>query len=1334
MSDDETNFLKKKLSVESDCELDSLARIPSLNTSYSTLHSPGHREEMSNFYRSQRPGGSEPPHRGYMDEEAGSSRYERSDQYETPVRKLRPRGEDTETYELRSRKDDAQPPQAVRREYSDAYLESNLRTPRYNTHMSYDDMINNIATDDPFGGDYKPSGKTKKSKKKHKRDQEDSLSSTMHSRSSSQTRKSKKKKKEAESVDSTHTYTIRMDGHSNQSYAHHETESIKSNGTYTMGDRKEDLLDSGQPMKMKEVSPRRAVGVKSRRNKRGSSLMNKTSRNKINKKSFTAFVKEHRIMQRNPKEKDLIEGSQKEIWHYHTHTEARPCDSFGVIDFQGFGTETDDSPYIRISPDTDPAIIWRLLIEQFKLDPPQLLISVTGGAKRFEMKEKILDRLKRGLIDAAVSTDAWIITGGSKSGVMEFVGDAVRDHRITSGRTQDVVAIGIATWGMVANRHNLDGDDDNLDGNFPAIYSRKDIVDCIPFAPKDVPLDENYSHFILVDDGSEGKFGREIDFRNAFEKFVSTQHCDMDSKDSTLTVPVIMLIVEGGINSMKTVWGAVTTGTPVLVLASSGRAADFIAYGYKITANRHSEEKSTFPGNFQEEMEQLAESIFEWRPQDETKKPAMIANCIKQLKEALKHRTMLTVFNLKEIDRKEFDKALLYALLKANRSNTNAQLSLALAWNRSDIAKNEIFDKHKRTTFQELQLDDAMATALIQDRLEFVRLFLENGINLKSFLDIRNLWNIYSNCIEDESDSAAQLLVNRIMYLRQTWAAYLCCRPVEQMGNHPDLLNDIGKVITHLLGDGSLNPYSGKHYEVEEHLEPVFGYVEKKEEGPTMNYKLESKKGMRRSKSRGRQFDFERPEKELFLLCVLLNRMEMAKVFWRMGQDHVGAAIFACSLMKGMSSVADDEEEVELSIALSQNADEFEQLACNVLFYCYVRNRELAHQLLVRKMKAFGKQTCFMMADGNQLMEFMGQTACQTKLNEIWKGRMAMYTSTLKIVISIFFPFVIPSIKFTIKKTPSDIIEEADDAPEYDKMQLSEVVQPKDKHIHSPRVYPDPPQNAEEETLTSKTKIIKHKLYKVNCLGACSKQNDGINVISAFYYFYTAPVTVFWCNVLAYLVFLSFFSYFVLTDLYPLPNPHAPADIEMLTWGWTLTMVLEEIRQVLSKDQQSIMYKLRNWFGSVWNRFDLIMYTLFLTSVILRFALDESNFLWARIFYSVTLAMYFLRIMQYFYVEKNIGPKVIMISRMITDLLFFFMILVVFILSFGVMYQANLFPNSVPEWKILKQVVYLPYWQMYGELFWRTWRVGFILISYVLMLRDILIWPKQKIAEFTVTS
>lgn len=47
-----------------------------------------------------------------------------------------------------------------------------------------------------------------------------------------------------------------------------------------------------------------------------------------------------------------------------------------------------------------------------------------------------------------------------------------------------------------------------------------------------------------------------------------------------MNVPVVMLVVEGGVNTMKTVLQATAENIPVLVLNGSGRAADFIALGY----------------------------------------------------------------------------------------------------------------------------------------------------------------------------------------------------------------------------------------------------------------------------------------------------------------------------------------------------------------------------------------------------------------------------------------------------------------------------------------------------------------------------------------------------------------------------------------------------------------------------------------------------------------------------------------------------------------------------------------------------------------------------------
>jgi len=53
----------------------------------------------------------------------------------------------------------------------------------------------------------------------------------------------------------------------------------------------------------------------------------------------------------------------------------------------------------------------------------------------------------------------------------------------------------------------------------------------------------------------------------------------------------------------------------------------------------------------------------------------------------------------------------------------------------------------------------------------------------------------------------------------------------------------------------------------------------------------------------------------------------------------------------------------------------------------------------------------------------------------------------------------------------------------------------------------------------------------------------------------------------------------------------------------------------------------------------------------------------------------------------------------LTDILFFVCILLVFMLAYGIATQALRYPNAEPSWKLFKDVVYKPYWQMYGELF-----------------------------------
>ena len=52
-----------------------------------------------------------------------------------------------------------------------------------------------------------------------------------------------------------------------------------------------------------------------------------------------------------------------------------------------------------------------LLVDFWDLEVPNLVISVTGGAKSFHLKPKLKEAFTKGLIKCAVSTNAWIITG-----------------------------------------------------------------------------------------------------------------------------------------------------------------------------------------------------------------------------------------------------------------------------------------------------------------------------------------------------------------------------------------------------------------------------------------------------------------------------------------------------------------------------------------------------------------------------------------------------------------------------------------------------------------------------------------------------------------------------------------------------------------------------------------------------------------------------------------------------------------------------------------------------------------------------------------------------------
>ncbi|XP_041363121.1 transient receptor potential cation channel subfamily M member-like 2 isoform X1 [Gigantopelta aegis] len=412
--------------------------------------------------------------------------------------------------------------------------------------------------------------------------------------------------------------------------------------------------------------------------------------------------------------------------------------------------------------------------------------------------------------------------------------------------------------------------------------------------------------------------------------------------------------------------------------------------------------------------------------------------------------------------------------------------------------------------------------------------------------------------------------------------------------------------------------------------------------------------------------DFENPEQDLFIWAVLSNRREMAYLFWQLGKNPLSSSLIASALLKALSKVADTKEELELRADLTDHAALFEERGIKVLSECYRRNKTMSHQLLVRELPSWGCLTLFSIANAHNMMDFMEHASCQTKLSLIWKGKMALCTTRFNIVLCIFFPIFILFIKFTSKCPSKGAMGRSTGA--------SNKVGPNgvDKEFASSG-------SARRKTL-SKTKLF-------DCI------HNTINSWSYVLYFYSAPITKFIVNMVFYFVFLAIFSYFVLVDLRPVEEPNSPSFWEYITWIWVATMVIEELRQLKTQ------YKISNWFSNMWNRYDLSMYSMLIICIILRCSLNTTTFIWCRRMYSLTLIVFYMRAMQFFLAEKNMGPKVIMIKKMLTDLWSFFFILLLFVLSFGVAYHVNIFPNSPVSWGILKNVLLMPYLQIYGELF-----------------------------------
>ncbi len=90
-----------------------------------------------------------------------------------------------------------------------------------------------------------------------------------------------------------------------------------------------------------------------------------------------------------------------------------------------------------------------------------------------------------------------------------------------------------------------------------------------------MPLDSNHTHYLLFDDGSQGVLDKNHNFRTNFENELRKGYTlheyqkkeePMIDKDKT---PMVLIVVQGGFSTLKSVEEALNNETPILLIAVS---------------------------------------------------------------------------------------------------------------------------------------------------------------------------------------------------------------------------------------------------------------------------------------------------------------------------------------------------------------------------------------------------------------------------------------------------------------------------------------------------------------------------------------------------------------------------------------------------------------------------------------------------------------------------------------------------------------------------------------------------------------------------------------------
>eukprot|EP00048_Salpingoeca_helianthica_P009388 m.134912 g.134912 ORF g.134912 m.134912 type:complete len:1743 (+) comp14855_c0_seq3:157-5385(+) len=961
---------------------------------------------------------------------------------------------------------------------------------------------------------------------------------------------------------------------------------------------------------------------------------------------------------------------------------------------------------------------------------PRLLISVTGGAKDFELSPQLETVLKRGLRRAALTTNAWIVSGGTDCGIMKYVGDAMAHIRGSTDEAARIPVIGIATLPKVRDPDSLQ----KGRGELLSAYASAE-------STRGVPLNPHHTHFFLVHTDIND-YGQEVHVKNAFEEAINAEDKHLNAHTLLLRLPtrfveafgslagraerdcltaqlatalkidrecVISLRVDSK-SAISCVLRMVTkhTGPPPPVLtdesvikahlqdeqfrAVDGSPVSVIVSGdlppKLITGPSCNGDRDIFSDATKTHsvvlvveggpvtLEVVQQAVHSRVPvvviEGSGRAADLVALAWRYLHDTNRSGAAITPMQIIEllrdvIPRTEHDKTreeyeaklrkqlttLLEMVLIRHRvtiyslaSGTDIDDALLTAMLQAAQPRNATSEERFEDQFRKLHL-----SLLFQqpDRaghhLIAMRQYVAESKELRSRYDRRVqealLWAVTANLVK-----FVELFVPEVKDLGKFIFSKDNLVKLYQRGraSHFDALV---KGVTGRTFETATDKKGGKTgasdaaYEdvTEEILNQIDDLAVKLLNPGLTNYRREkdfSKKlaGLPAITVRENAFH------ELLVWAVIMNRHDLAEFFWQSGGHSIANALICARLLKTMATVDVLQHRApETAKGMQELAARFEHFALGVLGSCYEESVEKAVQLLRKPLTPF--RWLRRIEDSSKHMNSIDLAYIAGARNFLG------HTASQEVVIALWNGSLKPQsggqialLLFSLWRVPRKLNREATE------------------------------------------KFQDH---------LCDDESQTPPLLQSLHIFFSAPVTKFILDAMCTIALIIIFCSIVLSAL----SPNTASAAEVVVALWMFGVLLERLRLMA-------VVGLRTWLQNVWNSFDTATCVLYIFAFAFRMhslnTEQQRDLLVAKGLYALVLVLIFLGVCRLYAVSHNLGPKLIVVYKMLGNFLTFLAFYIVVMLAYGIAIQSLLFPTINADNISISSILYRPFFQLFGEL------------------------------------